>query len=408
MVYLDNNSTTRPCDEAVRAVRDAMERTWANPSSVHRAGQDARNVVELARRAVGDLIGVRAGEVTFTSGATEAIVLAHAGVLAALPADRRVVVTSAVEHEAVRESLEALAGSHGLAGVRVVNAEVSVGGVVDVASVERALDAGGVGLVSLQWANNETGVVQPVREIGRACRHAGALFHCDATQWVGKRVTRVLRPTMSGDVDLDAPDPWIDLLSMSAHKFHGPKGVGALVARRGVGLVPNVHGSQEKGRRGGTEAVPLIAGMGAAAVAAMEWLTTTGVGEGPGTAAGTAALRDRLERTLVRRCGGVVNGAGCERLWNTTNIGFEGLEAEALLRLLSERGVAASAGAACSSGSLDPSPVLLAMGVPERVAHGSIRLSLSRETTTAEIEEAIRVITAGVETLRGSLGAVGG
>ncbi len=434
LVYLDNNATTRPCAEAVEAVRTAVEGSWGNPSSVHRFGQDARNVVEMSRASVAALFGVKPGEVTFTSGATEAIALAHRGVLLGLPEDRRGIVSTPVEHEAVRESIVSMSsGVSAVAGVRGRDAPMVEGGVVDAdglaamldelaLAAEPGLDLGdaaqlgrvgalaGVGLVSIQWANNETGAIQPVREIGAVCRRRGVLFHSDATQWIGKMDGRVLRPGFGGDVDLDDARPWIDLLSCSAHKFHGPKGVGALVCRRGVGVTPSVLGSQEKGRRGGTENVAGIAGMGGAARAAMEWMSDGFVGGGEPVAAGPIrAMRDRLERALVERAGGVVNGPGSggARLWNTTNVGFRGLEAEALLMLMSERGVAASAGAACSSGSLDPSPVLLAMGVGESLAHGSVRLSLSRETTEAEVERAIEVICAAVERLGRSAGVVG-
>jgi cysteine desulfurase len=231
-----------------------------------------------------------------------------------------------------------------------------------------------VALVSVQWANNETGVIQPVHEIGKVCRSRGVLLHSDATQWVGKMPT-----DLSGD---DAPQ--IDLLNCSAHKFHGPKGVGALWVRRGVRLIPTFPGAQELGRRAGTHALPSIAGMGAAAQAAEAWLGD------PSNREVIGALRDRLEAGIIERCPGAqVNGDRTDRLWSVTNIGFPGLSSEALLLALSEHGVFVSAGAACASGSLEPSPVLLAMGVEERVAHGSLRFSLSRETTGEEIEHAI-------------------
>ena len=214
-------------------------------------------------------------------------------------------------------------------------------------------------------------------------------FHSDATQWVGK-------------MPLDLAAEQIDLLSFAAHKFHGPKGVGALYVRRGVGVARQVFGGpQERDRRGGTENVPGIVGMGVAAELAAAWLAG-------GEAERLAAERDRLERTIVAATGAVANGSGAPRLWNTTNLGFARLEAEAMLLLLSERGVAASAGAACSSGSLDPSPVLLAMGVPPEVAHGSIRFSLGRDTTAAEIDAAIAATVESVARLRGrSASAIG-
>jgi cysteine desulfurase len=263
----------------------------------------------------------------------------------------------------------------------------AAGGVIDLGALDAALDAhaGDVALVSVMWANNETGAVQPVHAVGERCRARGVRFHCDATQWVGR-----MPAGLAGGA--------IDLVTVSAHKFHGPKGIGALWVRGGVRVAPQVVGGpQERDRRGGTENVPGIVGMGVAAEAAMAWLA-----DEDGRARGRA-LRDRLEAGVLARVpDAVVNGAGVERLWNTTNIGFPGLEAEALLLLLSERGVAASAGAACSSGSLDPSPVLLAMGVPERVAHGSVRFSVSRLTTVDEVEHAVEVVAASVERLRRS------
>jgi cysteine desulfurase len=284
----------------------------------------------------------------------------------------------------VREACEALE-SRGRA--RVAWVPPAAGGVIDLAALDAALDAhaGDVALVSVMWANNETGVVQPVHAVGERCRARGVRFHCDATQWVGRM------PTALAGVP-------VDLVTLSAHKFHGPKGVGALWVRGGVRVARQVAGGpQERERRGGTENVPGIVGMGAAADAAVAWLADE--------AARTqgASMRDRLEAGVMARVpDAVLNGAGVERLWNTTNIGFPGLEAEALLLLLSERGVAASAGAACSSGSLDPSPVLLAMGVPDRVAHGSVRFSVSRLTTEDEVDHAIEAVAASVGRLRRS------
>ena len=411
MIYLDNNATTRPCKAAVDAVRDALEEQWANPSSVHREGQNARNTVEIARRDVAALLGLKPSEITFTSGATESIWTAHRGALLALPEQRRTVISSLVEHEAVRDSLQHLSGPDGVPGAKLINLNPKEGGLIDPGELKHQLEEhrGAVGLVSIQWANNETGAIQPVREIGALARQHNALFHCDATQWVGKYPTAILRPTMTGDIDLNDQRPWIDLVSCSAHKFHGPKGIGALAVRRGVGIRPAVTGSQEKGRRGGTEAVPLIAGMGAAAREASAWLDGAPLDQQPPAAVPVAKRRDRLTQSLIENLGAIPNQPAdpTKRLWNTANLGFKGLEAEALLLLMSERGLAASAGAACSSGSLDPSPVLLAMGVPEPVAHGSIRLSLSRNTTDQEIDQAIEIITAAVNRLRQSANATG-
>jgi cysteine desulfurase len=288
------------------------------------------------------------------------------------------------EHSAVREACEALE-ARGRARVAWVPAGAD--GVVDLAALDAALDAhaGDVALVSVMWANNETGVLQPVHSIGERCRARGVRFHCDATQWVGRMPT-------------DVANLPVDLVTASAHKFHGPKGVGVLWVRGGARVLPQVIGGpQERDRRGGTENVAGIVGTGVAADAAVAWLAD------PAGRERGAAMRDDFERAVLAAVpDAVVNGGSALRLWNTSNIGFPGLEAEALLLLLSERGVAASAGAACSSGSLDPSPVLLAMGVPPRIAHGSVRFSIARTTTEEELRIAAEEVAACVARLRRS------
>lgn len=381
--YLDCNATTRPLPEVVAAMAGALEHGWGNPSSVHRAGIDARHSVELARESVARLLGAQPREVVFTGGGTESASLAIAGTLDAV-AGPRTLVTMRTEHSAVREACEALE-ARGRARVAWVPAGAD--GVVDLAALDAALDAhaGDVALVSVMWANNETGVLQPVHSIGERCRARGVRFHCDATQWVGRMPT-------------DVANLPIDLVTASAHKFHGPKGVGVLWVRGGVRVLPQVIGGpQERDRRGGTENVAGIVGTGVAADAAVAWLAD------PAGRERGAAMRDDFERAVLAAVpDAVVNGGSAQRLWNTTNIGFPGLEAEALLLLLSERGVAASAGAACSSGSLDPSPVLLAMGVPPRIAHGSVRFSIARTTTEEELRIAAEEVAACVARLRRS------
>lgn len=381
--YLDCNATTRPLPEVVAAMAGALEHGWGNPSSVHRAGIDARHSVELARESVARLLGAQPREVVFTGGGTESASLAIAGTLDAL-AGPRTLVTMRTEHSAVREACEALE-ARGRARVAWVPAGAD--GVIDLDALDAALDAhaGDVALVSVMWANNETGVLQPVRSIGERCRARGVRFHCDATQWVGRTPT-------------DVANLPVDLVTASAHKFHGPKGVGVLWVRGGVRVLPQVIGGpQERDRRGGTENVAGIVGAGVAADAAVAWLAD------PAGRERGAAMRDDFERAVLAAVpDAVVNGGSAQRLWNTTNIGFPGLEAEALLLLLSERGVAASAGAACSSGSLDPSPVLLAMGVPPRIAHGSVRFSIARTTTEEELRIAAEEVAACVARLRRS------
>lgn len=409
-IYLDNNATTRPPEPVREAMAEMLAELWHNPSSVHRPGQMARHRLELARKQLGGLIGARPRQITLCGSGTEALDLAIRGSLLAMSrvgGARRnppgAIITSRVEHVGVRDLAAALEREE---GTRVLWAELDALGRVRPESVAELLREPDVALVSVQWANNETGVVHPVREIARICRGAGVLFHCDGTQWVGKMPVR-------GDGGVEE----FDLLTFSPHKFHGPKGVGVLYCRPGVRTSPLIHGEQELGRRGGTENVPGIVGAGVAAVLSAAWVAE------PGNIEHGRELRDRFERTV--RAGvpdAVVNGLGDgaiaaaerrttlesspARLWNTSSIGFPRLEAEAMLLLLSERGVCASAGAACASGSLEPSPVLRAMGIPPEVAHGTVRFSLSRETTAAEVDEAGRIVVECAAKLRESMAAV--
>jgi cysteine desulfurase len=282
------------------------------------------------------------------------------------------IATSRLEHSAVRDTAERLEKK----GTPVHWVTHRPDGVIDLEAFESLLEEHGesLALVSVMWVNNETGLIQPVEKIGRLCREHGVRFHTDAVQAVGR-------------MPVDCASLDVDLLSFAAHKFHGPKGAGGMFVSRGTRLEPQMTGgSQERDRRGGTENVPAIVGMGAAAAAAVEWLKGDGI-----TMAET--LRDVLEQGVrAGRPDVVINGADAPRLWTTSSLGFPRLAAEGLLLLLSERGVFASAGAACASGSLEPSPVLLAMGIPEPVAHGSVRFSISRTTTRAEIDEAIPLV----------------
>ncbi|MEO1511172.1 MAG: cysteine desulfurase family protein [Planctomycetota bacterium] len=390
-IYLDNNATTQP----TLAVRDAMvaaiDETWHNPSSVHRPGQAARHAMELARSSVARLVNCRPREVVFTSGGTESLELAIRGVLDGV--EQPVLVTSDIEHAAVRDLLETLK-------CEVRLAPLDEDGVVDANTTAPLLD--GATLCCLQWANNETGALQPIGAIGRACKETGVPLLVDGTQWVGKLPTDFDTGTAKANDPAHAGDEGalIDMLAFSAHKLHGPKGAGALVIRRRTRLATVRPGSQELGRRGGTENVPGIVGFGVACEEALAFLSE------PSERERLAVLRDRLEAGVVKQCpSAVVNGPTSPgaRLWNTTSIGFPTLEAEALLLMLSERGVCASAGAACSSGSLEPSPVLLAMSIEPAIAHGSIRLSLSRSTTEEEIDRAAAIIAEAATVLGGAL-----
>lgn len=374
LVYLDNNATTRPAPEVVEAMLPYLSEYFGNPSSVYRFGQLSRQAIDRARGQVASRIGCAESELIFTGGGTESINTAIRGLLLSR-APRRQILTTAVEHSAVREVCKTVARD----GFEVLQIPVDINGRLDLDRFRSVLGSD-TALVTMMWANNETGVLFPVNEIAEACRAAGVPFHCDATQAVGK-------------VPIDLKSVPIDAMSFAAHKFHGPKGVGGLFVRRGTRVRPLiVGGPQERDRRGGTENVPGIVGMGVAAELAGECLVA--VGE-------IAARRDRLERSILQQVPHTsVVGDVSNRVANTTNIAFAQLEAEAILLLLSERDICASAGSACSSGSLEPSPVLLAMGVPDRIAHGAIRLSLSRYTTDAEIDRAIEVFPEVIRRLR--------
>jgi cysteine desulfurase len=380
LVYLDNNATTRPAPEVVEAMLPFLTEWYGNPSSVHRFGQRSRQALEEARARVARLIGCAEAEVMFTGGGTESVNTAVRGILGARQPRKRI-ITSTVEHSATRELCQQLKRE----GCDVLEVPVGEDGVLDQERFADALfeDVDGVALVTMMWANNETGVIFPVGWVAAQCRAAHVPFHCDGTQAVGK-------------VPVDVTGEGIDALSFAGHKFHGPKGAAGLYLRRGLRHRPLlIGGPQERGRRGGTENVPGIVGLGMAAQLAQEALPQM---------ARVARLRDQLERSILEIIPDTrVNGGTGARVPNTTNIGFYQLEAEAILLLLSEQGVCASAGAACSSGSLEPSPVLRAMRIDDRYAHGAVRFSLSKYTTEAEIDRALRVLPAVVRRLRAVL-----
>ncbi len=377
-VYLDNNATTRPADEVVAAMMPYYTQWWGNPSSVHRFGQRARQAIDEARAQIAALVGCADSELLFTGGGTESINTAVRGLLG-VRGSRRKIVTSSVEHSATKELCAALANE---GSAEIVTIDVDHAGRIDMESLYAAIDDDPA-MVTLLWANNETGVIFPVEQIVAKCKEKRVPFHCDATQAIGK-------------LPVDTRAVGFDAMSFASHKFHGPKGVGALFVRKGLRIRPLlIGGPQERNRRGGTENVPGIVGMGKAAE-----LVKAGLGEMPRV----AAMRDRLEATILQSMPYTsVNGDREHRLPNTTNIGFSQLEAEAILLLFSERGLCASAGSACSSGSLEPSHVLRAMKIDEKVAHGAIRFSLSRETTDADIDAALTIIPPVIERLRNVL-----
>ncbi len=377
VVYLDNNATTRPAPEVVEAMLPFLTEWYGNASSLHRFGQRARQATDEARGHVALLIGCAESELLLTGGGTEAVNTAVRGIYAAR-APRRRIVTSTVEHSATRE----LCAQLGKEGAEVVEIAVDKTGALDFHAFEQAVNDD-TALVTIMWANNETGVLFDVSRIASICKTRRVPFHCDGTQAVGK-------------IPVDVGSLGVDAMSLAAHKYHGPKGVGALFTRRGLRVRPLIIGGpQERGRRGGTENVPGVVAMGKAAELALAALPEM---------VRVADLRDRLEHGVLSRIPETaVNGRTDARLPNTTNIGFSRLEAEAILILLSEQGVCASAGAACSSGSLEPSHVIKAMGIDERLAHGAIRFSLSRYTTADEVDRALQVLPGVIAKLRAVL-----
>ncbi len=340
IIYLDNNATTRPDPQVVQAMLPFLSDQYANPSSVHRFGQLARKAIDDARASVAGLINCRDADLTFTSAGTESVNTAIRGILAAR-AGRKGIVTSTTEHSATRELCRQLARE----GCEIHQVPVDHEGRLDLAALAAAL-SDQTALVSLLWANNETGVIFPIGQVAELCRNLRVPFHVDGTQAVGK-------------IPIDVQASNVDAMSFAAHKFHGPKGVSALYTRRGLRMRPLlIGGPQERQRRGGTENVPGIVGMGKAAQLAKQHLPDM---------PRVAHLRDRLENEILRRIPETsVNGCVEERVPNTTNVSFAQLEAEAILLLLSEQDICASAGAACSSGSLEPSHVLQAMKIDPR------------------------------------------
>jgi cysteine desulfurase len=376
-IYFDHNATT-PLHEAVSdAMVAALREDFGNPSSVHHFGQRAKAAVDHARSAVATLIGAEPSDVVFTSGGTESDNLAIRGAAEALERTGRVhLVASAIEHEAVLNTLKALARR----GWYTTLLPVGESGLVSSDALRAAL-TDQTALVSVMHANNEIGTVQSVAELARLTHERGALFHTDAVQSAGK-------------IPVDVKALGVDLLSISAHKFYGPKGIGALWVRRGLRLLPVLTGGkQERNRRAGTENVPGIVGMGAAAAHARGTMADE--------AARLATLRDRLEEGILRAVPGTaVNGARAPRVPNTTNISFDRVEAESLLIALDLEGIAVSTGSACSSGTLEPSHVLKAMGFPPHRTQNSIRFSLGSANTEAELDRVIAVLPRIVEKLR--------
>ncbi|MGA2002907.1 MAG: cysteine desulfurase family protein [Terriglobales bacterium] len=372
-VYLDNNATTPVLPEVLEAMQPYFGEHFGNASSMHRQGQEARAAVERARGAVARLLEARESEIVFTSGGTESDNLAISG----LAREGDHVITSTTEHHAVLNVCRHLEE----VGCDVTYVPVDGRGLVDPADVKRALRPN-TKLISIMLANNETGVLQPVAEIGKIAAEADVYFHTDAVQAAGKIPMRV-------------DEIGCDLLTISAHKLHGPQGVGALYVRKGTALAAMMYGGRhERSRRAGTENVPGIVGVGKAAE-----LARAGLERGDNQSIGE--MRDGMERELLSQVEfASVNGAGAPRVPNTTNICFDGIEGEATVIALDLKGLAVSTGAACSSGAIEPSHVLLAMGLPSERARASIRFSLGRQTTSQDIEFALSLVPKTVRRLR--------
>ena len=376
-IYADNAATTKMSRTAIEAMLPYMDQIYGNPSSLHSVGQKANEALTDARERIARQLGCQAREITFTSGGSEADnqAIRSAAVIGAAHGKKHIIST-AFEHHAVLHTLARLQKE----GFEVTLLPVYENGIVHVGDVERAIRPDTC-LVTVMFANNEIGTIQPIAEIGRVCHEKGVLFHTDAVQ-------------AAGHVKIDVHAQNIDMLSLSAHKFHGPKGIGVLYARTGVRLTNLIEGgAQERGKRAGTENLPAIRGMAAALEEACAHIDET--------AARVSALRDRLIHGLEKIPHAVLNGDAQHRLPGNVNFCFEGIEGESLLLLLDDKGVCASSGSACTSGSLDPSHVLLAIGRPHEIAHGSLRLSLSEETTGEEIDYIIAAVTDVVAYLRG-------
>ncbi|MGQ0735314.1 MAG: cysteine desulfurase family protein [Acidobacteriota bacterium] len=376
-IYLDHNATTPVAPDVVERMAWALGERWGNPSSVHHFGQQAKAALDEARAQIAALVGGDSADVVFTSGGTEGANFAIRGAAeAAAAGGRRQLIASTIEHEAVLNTLKALARR----GWEVTLLPVGPSGLVDPAALLEVISEK-TALVSVMHANNEIGTIQPVAELAAIARAHGALMHTDAVQTAGK-------------VPIDVKALGVDLLSISAHKFYGPKGIGVLWLRRGVRLLPFLTGGrQERNRRAGTENVAGIVGCGAAAARAQARMAVEG--------SRLASLRDRLESRLLESVPGAErNGSAQPRVSNTTNVSFDRIEAESLLIGLDLEGVAVSTGSACSSGTLEPSHVLKAMGLPHSRTLSSIRFSLGESNTEADIDRVVRVVPPLVEKLR--------
>jgi len=376
VIYLDNNATTMVAPEVLDAMLPYFSTHYGNPSSMHSFGGEVAGSIKTARENVARLIGAQPEEIVFTSCGTESDGTAIRAAIESYP-DKKHIVTSRIEHPAVKNLYETLSKK----GYGTTFVPVDHSGRLDMDYLYDSL-SDDTAIVSLMWGNNETGVIFPIEEISREVKSRGILFHTDAVQAVGK-------------IPIDISETGVDMLSLSGHKFHSPKGIGALYIRKGTRFSPfMIGGHQEKGRRGGTENTASIIGLGKAAELAANHLKENGYER-------ISRLRDKLEQTLLNSVpSAMINGDPANRLPNTTSIAFEYVEGEAILLMMNEHGICASSGSACTSGSLEPSHVLRAMGVPFTAAHGSIRFSLSRYNTEDEIDVILEKLPPIIERLR--------
>ena len=377
MIYLDNAATTKMSKTAINAMLTYMDKVYGNPSSLHSIGQEANAALCDARQKIANLLGCSAQEITFTSGGSEAdnqaiISAARIGE----KSNKKHIVSTLFEHHAVLHTLDRLKKE----GFEITLLDVNENGIILPEQVADAIREDTC-LVTVMYANNEIGTIQPIKQIGEICRSKGVLFHTDAVQAVGH-------------LKINVKEQNIDMLSLSAHKFYGPKGIGALYSKKGIRLTNIIDGgAQERGKRAGTENIPAIMGMAAALEEAINNIDCS--------AKKQIVLRDKLIKGLSKIPHSILNGDATNRLPGNVNFCFEGLEGESLLLLLDDKGICASSGSACTSGSLDPSHVLLAIGRVHDIAHGSLRLSLSDETTENDIDYTIKSVTEVVEYLRG-------
>jgi cysteine desulfurase len=374
-IYFDNNATTKMDERVLEEIKPLFCELYGNPSSMHTFGGQIGRRISKAREQVAELLGCEPNEIIFTSGGTESDNMAIKGVLAGFP-NRRKIITTRVEHPAVLAVCREMENQ----GYTVIELSVDKQGRLNMTELEQQLDDD-TAIVTIMYANNETGVIFPIEEIAELVTDRGITFHTDAVQAVGK-------------IPLNLKNSSIDLLSLSGHKLHGPKGVGVLFVRKGTRMSPYMLGGhQEAGKRAGTENVPGIVGLGKACELALDNIDQENKK--------VKYLRDKLENAILRECTDCrLNGDKDNRLPNTTNISFEYIEGEAILLMLDKQGICASSGSACTSGSLEPSHVLRAMGVPFTAAHGSIRFSLSRYNTEEEVDYAIKTIPPIINRLR--------